>query len=202
MKEFGCNAIRCRIHILTRVEDISGHLCLIGFHDRCMTDWAHANLVSSSMLHQLDRSDRSQQRPAQSHPPKQEYRIKKKEGEAQPMQVDSGKTITSDVVQISDVNMVVKDVEKRLMVFDKSVDPRNQKLVMADNYKASSSSTDQYSQPRWCPPGLTHTQKRRLQRLRRQEQKEQEAERLRDEQLNKYKPIFPQSKVWRVKSAN
>jgi hypothetical protein len=73
---------------------------------------------------------------------------------------------------------------------------------MADNHEASSSSTDKYSQPRWCPPGLTHTQKRRLQRLRCQEQKEQEAERLRDEQLNKYKPIFPQSKVWRVKSAN
>ena len=48
--------IRCRIHHLTRVEDTLGDLCLIGFHDRCMTDWAHANLVSSSMLHQLDRS--------------------------------------------------------------------------------------------------------------------------------------------------
>ena len=58
------------------------------------------------------------------------------------MQVDSGKTTTSDVVQISDVDMVVKDVEKRPMVFDKSVDPRNQKLVMADNHKASSSSMD------------------------------------------------------------
>ena len=94
---------------------------------------------------QPDRSDWSQQRPAQSHPPKQEYRIKKKEDKAQPMQVDSGKTTTNDVVQISDVNMVVKDVEKRPMVFDKSVDPRNQKLVMADNHEASSSSTDQYS---------------------------------------------------------
>ena len=41
---------------------------------------------------QPDRSDRSQQRPVQSHPPKQEYRIKKKEGEVQPMQEDFGKT--------------------------------------------------------------------------------------------------------------
>ena len=41
------------------------------------------------------------------------------------MQVNSEKTTTSDVVQISDVNVVVKDVEKRPMVFDKSVDPRN-----------------------------------------------------------------------------
>ena len=75
---------------------------------------------------QPDRSDRSQQRPVQSHPSKQEYRIKKKKkDEAQPMQVNSEKTTTSDVVQISDVNVVVKDVEKRPMVFDKSVDPHN-----------------------------------------------------------------------------
>jgi hypothetical protein len=88
------------------------------------------------------------------------------------MQVDSGKNTTSDVVQISDVNVVVKDVEKRPMVFDKLVDPHNQKLVMADNHEASSCSVNKYSQPKWCLPGLTHMQKRRLQRLRRQEQKE------------------------------
>ena len=52
---------------------------------------------------QPDRSDRSQQRPVQSHPPKQEYRIKKKEGEVQPMQVDSGKITTDDIVKIGDV---------------------------------------------------------------------------------------------------
>ena len=33
-----------------------------------------------------------------------------------------------------------------------------------------------YLQPRWCPSGLSHTQKRRLQRLRRQESMEQQAE--------------------------
>ena len=38
--------------------------------------------------------------------------------------------------------------------------------------------------------------------MRRQEQKEQEAERLRDEQFNKYMPIIPQGKVWRVKTAD
>ena len=88
------------------------------------------------------------------------------------------------------------------MVFDKLVDPHNQKLVMADNHEASSCSVNKYSQPKWCPSGLTHTQKRRLQHLRCQEQKEQEAERLKDEQFNKYRPTFPQSKVWWVKLAN
>ena len=33
-----------------------------------------------------------------------------------------------------------------------------------------------YLQPRWCPSGLSHTQKRRLQRMRKKESMEQQAE--------------------------
>ena len=118
------------------------------------------------------------------------------------MQVDPVKTTTSDVMQIGDVKVVVKDVGKGPMVFGKLVNLRHQNPFMADDYEASSSSTNKCSQPKCCPPGLTNTQKRRLHRLQHQEQKEQEAKRLRDEQINKCGPIFPQSKVWRVKSAN
>ena len=32
-----------------------------------------------------------------------------------------------------------------------------------------------YIQPRWCPSGLSHTQKRRLQRMRKKESMEQQA---------------------------
>ena len=67
-----------------------------------------------------DRSDRSQQRPAQSHPPKQEYRVKKMEGEVQPMQVDSGKTTADQIVKVGNVNVVIKDVGKKPMMFGKS----------------------------------------------------------------------------------
>ena len=88
------------------------------------------------------------------------------------MKVESGKVKADDVVQISDVKVVVQDTGKRLMVFSKSVVPFVQKPVMANDQEASSNSTDKYSQPRWCPLGLTHTQKRRLLRLHRQEQKE------------------------------
>ena len=35
-----------------------------------------------------------------------------------------------------------------------------------------------------------------------QGKKEQEAERLRDDQFNKYMPIIPQGRVWRVKTAD
>ena len=160
-----------------------------------MTDWARANLVSSTMLHRSDRSDWSQWRSVQSHPPRQEYRIKRKEDEVQPMQVDSGKATADDVVKIGDVNVVVKDVGKKSMVFGKSAQTDSQKRVLAHDHEASSSgSASKYHQPRWRPPGLSHSQKRRLQRLRRQEQKEREAEKLRDEHFNKYRPMVPQGK--------
>ena len=121
---------------------------------------------------QLDRSNRSQQRPVQSHPPRQEYRIKRKEDEVQPMQVDSGKATADNVVKIGDVKVVVKDVGKKPMVFGNSAKSDPQKLLLANDHEASSSSSvNKYHQPRWCPPGLSHSQKRRLQRLRRQEQK-------------------------------
>ena len=99
----------------------------------------------------------------------------------QPMQADSGKTTTDDVIKIGDVNV---------MVFGKSAQTDPQKCVLANDHEATSSgSASKYHQPRWCPPGLSHSQKRRLQHLRRQEQKEQEAERLRDEHFNKYQPM-------------
>ena len=79
------------------------------------------------------------------------------------MQVDSGKTTTDDVVKIGDVNVVVKDVGKKPMVFGKSAQTDSQKSVLANDQEASSSSSaSKYHQPRWCPPSLSHPQKRRL----------------------------------------
>ena len=74
------------------------------------------------------------------------------------------------------------------MILEKSVNT-SQKLVLANDHEASTKDQDKekYLQPRWCPPGLTHTQKRRLQRLRRQEQKEKEAKKLGDEYFEKYR---------------
>ena len=116
-------------------------------------------------------SDRSQQRPAQSHPPTQVYRINQKEDEVQPMQVDFGETAAEDVVKVGNVNVVLKDVGKQPMVFGKSAKSDPQTPTLANDHEASSSSSaNKYHQPRWCLSGLSHSQKRRLQRLRRQEQ--------------------------------
>ena len=49
-----------------------------------------------------DRSDRSQQRPAQVHHQRQEYRFKERKDEPEPMQVDSGKAPVADDVQVED----------------------------------------------------------------------------------------------------
>jgi hypothetical protein len=117
------------------------------------------------------------------------------------MQVDTGKTTTNDVMQIGDVNVDVKDVAKGPIVVGNQVNSSVPKSVMGNDHGASSSSsTERYFQPRWCPLGFTHTQKRKLQRLRFQEKREQKLEKQRDEQFNKYRPIVPQGKAWKVKA--
>src|SRR6266566_2843205 len=69
----------------------------------------------------------------------------------------------------------------------------------ANDHEASSSQVKprdpKYTQPRWCPTGLTKTQKRKLQRLRNQEKVAEEAERFRDASFNKDRPII-RSQVW------
>jgi len=108
------------------------------------------------------------------------------------------------VVQIGEIKVVVQDKGKEPMVIDKSATssaPPVQKPFTANNHEAGGSKVaDKYHQPHWCPEGLTHTQKRKLQRLRKKEKREQEAEKARDEYFNKYRPMIPQGKVWQAKT--
>jgi hypothetical protein len=84
----------------------------------------------------------------------------------QPVQVDPERTTANDVIQIGDMNVVIKDAGKGRMVFGNSVNSSIQKPIMPNVHEASSnSSSAKYFQQRWCPPGLTHTQKRKLQHL-------------------------------------
>ena len=87
-----------------------------------------------------DRSDRSQQRPAQVRPVHQEYRVKDKKDEPEPMQVDSGKAPVADVVQVGDGKSKIKDAQKGPMIIEKLVDP-SQKLVLANDHEASGSDS-------------------------------------------------------------
>jgi len=127
------------------------------------------------------------------------YRVKKKKDEVHTT-VDPEKAKADDEVQICNIKVDVSVASTRPMVFDKSVNPPVQRPIMDNDHEASSSnSTSKYFQPRWCPPGLTRTQRRKLQHLCAQEKKDQEFKRLRDKQFNNYRPMVPQGKVWRVK---
>ena len=102
-----------------------------------------------------DRSDRSHQRPGQAPVPRFEYRVKEKK-EEQKLVVDPEKLKTNSVIQVGEI--------EEPMVIEKSVDVPSQKPVMANDHEvgSSKSAADKYHQPRWCPSGLTHMQKRKL----------------------------------------
>jgi hypothetical protein len=53
--------------------------------------------------------------------------------------------------------------------------------------------------PRWCPPGLTPNQRRRIQQLRVQKSREEAIEKERDEHFNTIRPMFSTKQEWRVK---
>ena len=167
-----------------------------------MTGWGYTNLVQLTRHHW---SDQSQQRPAQFVPPRVEYRVKEKKLEVQP-EATLEKAKADAVAQIGKIKVVVQDKGKEPMVIDKSATssaPSIQKPFTANNHEAGGSKVaDKYHQPRWCPEGLTHTQKRKLQHLRNKEKREQEAEKVRDEYFNKYRPMIPQGKVWQVKTVD
>ena len=137
---------------------------------------------------------------------RQEYRVKEKKDELVPIQVDSEKAPAAKIVQVEDGKCKAQDAQEGPVIVEEPVNV-SQKLVLANDHETSSSNLkdqdkEKYFQPRWCPPGLTHTQKRRLQHLRRQEQKEKEAEKQRDEIFDECKPRFPQGKMWRIKAAD
>jgi hypothetical protein len=118
------------------------------------------------------------------------------------MEVDPERTTSQDIIQIGSMDVSIGEDGKRLIV------PNNKVMtstleVAANNHEASgSSSTSKYFMPRWCPPGLTRTQRRKLQRLRFQEKSEKDLEKQRDEAFNQYMPMVPQGKEWRVKTSS
>jgi hypothetical protein len=54
-----------------------------------------------------------------------------------------------------------------------------------------------YSMPRWCPSGLTRSQKQKLQRIRAKENQEKEAEKIFNDTHPQY---LPPQKIWRPKA--
>jgi hypothetical protein len=77
------------------------------------------------------------------------------------------RTITNDVIRIGPSQVKLSGEFNEPIVIDDQVD-----IVMKDvapnhkEEKANKIMDSKYLQPRWCPPSLTRTQKRKLQRLR------------------------------------
>jgi hypothetical protein len=130
------------------------------------------------------------------------YRPKIREEEVQEMDIDSERTTSIDVIQIGTRNIPIEGSGKRSVVPNNQVVSPTQKGSVATNdHEANGSkSRPECFLPRWCPPGPTHTQRRKLQRLRLCEKREQELGKQRDEDFNSYRPMVPQGKEWRVKT--
>jgi hypothetical protein len=139
-------------------------------------------------------------RKATPPPVKHVYKPKQRE-EVQKMEVDPERTTSQDIIQIGSRGVPIGDGKRPIVPNNKVVTSTPE--VAANNHEASrSSSNSKYFLPRWCPPGLTRTQRRKLQRLRFQEKREKEQEKQSNKAFNQYRPMVPQGKEWRVKTSS
>jgi hypothetical protein len=135
-------------------------------------------------------------------PLKKVYKPKIREEEVQEMDIDPERTTNHDIIRIGTMNVTVEGGGKGPIVLNNQVVTPTQKGFVANDHEASGSkSHPECFLPRWCPPGLTHTQRRKLQRLRLCEKREKELEKKRYKDFNSYRPMVPQGKEWRVKAA-
>jgi hypothetical protein len=118
------------------------------------------------------------------------------------MDVDPERTTSQDIIQIETMDVPIEKDSKRPVVLNNQVGTSAQKgsVATSDHEAGGSGSNSKYFLPRWCPPGLTHTQRRKLQRLRLREKKEKELEEQRDKIFNSYRPMVLQGKEWRAKT--
>jgi hypothetical protein len=90
--------------------------------------------------------------------------------------------VVNEVIKIGN-NVVMWDCFNGLVIIIDSVQAQvgnisePSQLCANDHGASSSKSNPKYHQLRWCPGGLTHTQKRKLQWMGAKEKKEQELER-------------------------
>jgi hypothetical protein len=99
------------------------------------------------------------------------------EEEVREMDIDPERTTGLDVIQIGMMNVPVEESGKRPVVTNNQVVTPTQKGSVANDHEASGSkSRTECFLPRWCPPRLTHTQRRKLQRLKLREKREKELE--------------------------
>jgi hypothetical protein len=110
------------------------------------------------------------------------------------MSTGTKRTTKGGIIKIGTADVVIQGSNEGPMVFGKSTKTE----VVRDTGATSKASDPKYSMPRWCPSGLTWSQKRKLQRLRAKESKKNETEKIFNDTHPQYPP--PQ-KRWRPKDA-
>jgi hypothetical protein len=93
------------------------------------------------------------------------------------------RTTNGDIIKIGTVDVVIQGNNEGPMIFGKSAKINKEKDIRA----TSKTSDPKYYMPRWCPLGLTRSQKYKLQRLRAKESKENEVEKI----FNDTHPQYP-----------
>jgi hypothetical protein len=101
------------------------------------------------------------------------------------------RTTKKDIIKIGTADVVIQEDNKGPMIFGESTN------ITKKDTATIKTADPKYSMPRWCPAGLTRSQKRKLQRLRAKESQEKEAEKIFNDTHPQYSP--PQKK-WRPKA--
>ena len=101
------------------------------------------------------------------------------------------RTTKRDIIKIGTTD-VIQGNDEELMIFGKLSSTSKE-----GDTTAIKTADPKYSMPRWCPSGLTWSQKRKLQRLRTKESNEKEVEKIFNDTHPQYPP--PQ-KRWKPKA--
>jgi hypothetical protein len=86
------------------------------------------------------------------------------------MPATTERTIKKDIIKIGTTDVVIQKESEGPMIFGESANTNK-----IEDTTASIIADPKYSMPRWCPAGLTRSQKQKLQRLRAKENQEKEA---------------------------
>jgi hypothetical protein len=107
------------------------------------------------------------------------------------MPVATQRTTKKDIIKIGTADVVIQGDNKGPMIFGESANTTKKDTTTIKT------ADPKYSRPRWCPAGLTRSQKRKLQRLRVKESQEKEVEKI----FNDTHPLYPPpQKKWRPKA--
>jgi hypothetical protein len=102
------------------------------------------------------------------------------------------RTTKKDIIKIGTADVIIQEDSEGLMIFGESAN-----TTKKEDTATIKTADPKYSMPRWCPAGLTWSQKRKLQHLRAKENQEKEEEKIFNDTHPQYPP--PQKK-WRPKA--